>query len=345
MIASPFSASRFRWIFIISIFVIAFVQVKALLWLSVSWQLAVTDTLISCACLVVALFAIINSLRFYVPSANRNIYLIFWCAVLAGIWTAVSWFLIKVIITDETHVNLVKISLPVRFIIVFLLLGIMTIFSVLWNELQKEKEIEERKTEAENLARNAELFKLRQQLQPHFLFNSLNSINALITTRPEEAKEMVQKLSEFLRGTLKKDEQQWVKLEEELHYLQLYLEIEKVRFGHRLHTEITCEDDIKKLELPSMLLQPLVENAIKFGLYDTTEDVTIQIRAGQEQENLVIGIENPFDPETSPSGKGTGFGLNSVQRRLTLLFGRGDLLQTTTRENIFITSVKIPQRS
>ncbi len=89
-------------------------------------------------------------------------------------------------------------------------------------------------------AREAELYKLRQQLQPHLLFNSLNSISALITIQPAQARKMIQQLSDFLRGTLKKEENQWISLEDELQHLQLYLDIEKVRFGHRLNTAIKC---------------------------------------------------------------------------------------------------------
>jgi LytS/YehU family sensor histidine kinase len=93
-----------------------------------------------------------------------------------------------------------------------------------------------------------------------------------------------------------------------------------------------------------MLLQPIVENAIKFGLYDTTGDVVIDIRVTLEGNNLQIAVSNPFDLETAPSSRGTGFGLTSVQRRLYLLFARTDLLQTQTHENMFISTIKIPQR-
>ena len=187
------------------------------------------------------------------------------------------------------------------------------------------------------------MFKLRQQLQPHFLFNSLNSINALIGLKPQEARVMVQQLSDFLRGTLKKEENSWVSLEEELQHLQLYLEIEKVRFGHRLSTKIKDDGNCKKCLLPAMLLQPIVENAIKFGLYDTIEDITISIETKLEENNLIITVKNPFDLETNLPRQGTGFGLSSVQRRLYLLFARNDLLQTSTNENLFITTIKIPQ--
>jgi two-component system LytT family sensor kinase len=97
------------------------------------------------------------------------------------------------------------------------------------------------------------------------------------------------------------------------------------------------------MKLPPMLLQPIVENAIKFGLYDTIGDITIRIQARAKEHYLEIIVENPFDPETSQPKQGTGFGLNSVNRRLFLLFARNDLLQTSTQKNLFITTVKIPQ--
>jgi two-component system, LytTR family, sensor kinase len=186
-------------------------------------------------------------------------------------------------------------------------------------------------------------YKLRQQLQPHFLFNSLNSINALIGIRPEEARKMVQQLSDFLRGTIKKEETQWVTLHEELQYLQLYLDIEKVRFGNRLTTVIESDESTVQMKLPALLLQPIMENAIKFGLYDTTGETVIRLYTGIDENNLIIKVLNPFDPETSSPRQGTGFGLKSVQRRLYLLFARTDLLTTETKDNIFTTIVKVPQ--
>src|SRR5204863_4547310 len=108
-------------------------------------------------------------------------------------------------------------------------------------------------------------------------------------------------------------------------------------------TEIVTSKDCSSMKLPALLLQPIVENAIKFGLYDTTEEVTISIHASCENNQLTITVQNPFDSETARSNAGTGFGLSSVQRRLYLLFGRNDLLQTATEENIFTTTIRIPQ--
>jgi len=215
-------------------------------------------------------------------------------------------------------------------------------FSLLWYSQREQKEMDARKSEAEHLSKEAELYKLRQQLQPHFLFNSLNSISALTGSQPEKARHMIQQLSDFLRGTLKKDDQ-WSTLEEEIQYLRLYLDIEKVRFGHRLQTEIIFSDPVLALKLPALLLQPVVENAIKFGLYDTFGDVLIVLKAIQESNYLKITVHNPFDPETSQPLKGTGFGLSYVQRRLFLLFARHDLLKTEKEGNNFITTILIPQ--
>ena len=234
-------------------------------------------------------------------------------------------------------------SLPVRWAISFLVIGSMALLSVLWYTLEDQRENEKRRNEAEHLSKEAELYKLRQQLQPHFLFNSLNSINALIGLKPQEARTMIQQLSDFLRGTLKKEENAWVSLEEELQHLQLYLEIEKVRFGYRLVTNIVNDAEGRSCQLPSMLLQPIVENAIKFGLYDTIEAVTICINASVADNTLIITVQNPFDATTSIPRQGTGFGLSSVQRRLYLLFARNDLLETSNSENVFITTIKIPQ--
>jgi LytS/YehU family sensor histidine kinase len=214
----------------------------------------------------------------------------------------------------------------------------------LWYTLEEQKEQERRKNESEKIVRDAELYKLRQQLQPHFLFNSLNSISALVISQPAEARKMIQQLSDYLRSTLKKEEHMWVVLSEELQYLELYLDIEKVRFGHRLATEIRSEAAALSAQLAAMLLQPIVENAIKFGLYDTVDDITIGIDCAVENQMLVVTVKNPFDPEISQPGKGTGFGLRSVQRRLSLLFARNDLLVTSTAGNIFITQIKIPQQ-
>ena len=306
------------------------------------WYIALTDGLVNTILLAAACWLINNNLRYYQPGKGSYINLLIWCLALAGICTAGCRWIIPYLSISAVYINFLSNSLVIRFCTDFLAIGWMAMISMLWYSQLDHKETEKRKSEAEKLARDAELYNLRQQLQPHFLFNSLNSINALIGFKPDEARKMIHQLSDFLRGTLKKDDQILVPLSDELQHLNLYLDIEKVRFGHRLETEISCDKHCGEALLPSMLLQPLVENAIKFGLYDTTEKVTVSIRGEIDGNNLVVMVQNPYDPQTSRP-KGTGFGLRGVQRRLYLLFARNDLMETHQNDNIFTTIIKIPQ--
>ena len=234
-------------------------------------------------------------------------------------------------------------ALIIRGLYAWLMIILVSALTGIWFFMVEHQEADNRSASAEKLAREAELSRLRQQLQPHFLFNSLNSISALAGSRPEEARKMIQQLSDFFRSTLKKDDQQLVELAEEMENLALYLEIEKVRFGHRLKTDIRCSEEARRMKIPPLLLQPVVENAIKFGLYDTLGETAISLNAGTEKNNLVIAVENPYDPTSPPPRRGTGFGLSSIQRRLYLLYARNDLLATSHKGNTFTTTIKIPQ--
>lgn len=343
MLNSPFKDSRFRFVFAASWVLWTGLQVKVLHWYQFSLSAAFMDSIVSNILLAGACILTTNLLSYYLPSKERYSYILALVSVLAVVWLLVSRLLLILFIGHKDYDSFFNQSLPIRLAIAFLVIGSMALLCVLWYTLQDQQENEKRRSEAERLTKEAELFKLRQQLQPHFLFNSLNSINALIGSKPQEARTMIQQLSDFLRGTLKKEDNAWVSLEEELQHLQLYLEIEKVRFGHRLSTEVVNDAEGRGCQLPSMLLQPIVENAIKFGLYDTLEPITIAIKAIMTDRTLIITVQNPFDSSTSLPRQGTGFGLTSVQRRLYLLFARNDLLETNANENIFTTVVKIPQ--
>jgi two-component system LytT family sensor kinase len=298
-----------------------------------------SNILLAGCCLLVA-----NHMKYYLPQAERYWYILLMSLVLSLLWLLAIKTVLKLLFKqDESYLLLLTNSSAVRFVICFLMIGCMAVICMLWYTLQEQQEAARRKEEAEKMTKDAELTKLRQQLQPHFLFNSLNSISALAGSQPEKARHMVQQLSDFLRGTLTRDEKQWVTMAEELRHLELYLDIEKVRFGQRLQTNTLVSEEAKKMQIPSLLLQPVVENAIKFGLYDTTDDVMIRIEAEASQNQLRISISNPFDETTAISTQGTGFGLASINRRLFLLYARHDLLQTSTSGNIFITTLIIPQ--
>lgn len=300
---------------------------------------AICNLLLAASCLLIT-----NNMKYYLPQKERYWYVLIMSLVLSGIWVFITNALLKFIFKNNNEYEyFLSNSFAIRYVIGFLMVGCMAMISLLWYTLQEQQEANKRKDEAERMTKDAELLKLRQQLQPHFLFNSLNSISALAGTQPEKARHMIHQLSAFLRGTLKRDEHQMVSLEEEMSNLQLYLDIEKVRFGQRLQTQVEMDEIAKDLKVPSLLLQPIVENAIKFGLYDTTGDVLITLKAEKRSGQLWIEITNPYDEETAIAAQGTGFGLASINRRLFLLFARQDLLQTTKENAVFTTTLQIPQ--
>ena len=307
---------------------------------------AIADAIISNLWLEAACLLVINNMRYYLPKREK-----YWYVLVVSIGLSLLWLLLvrvslwAIFKSDLIYMQSLAQSSYIRFAIAFLMIGCCTVLSLLWYSQRDQQADAQRKHDMERLAREAELNKLRQQLQPHFLFNSLNSISALTGSQPEKARHMIQQLSDFLRGTLKKEQQQWTTFEEELQYLQLYLDIEKVRFGYRLQTIVETDEGALQMRLPSMLLQPLVENAIKFGLYDTIGEVTIFIAARKTNDLLEVCVKNPFDELTAAPLKGTGFGLSSIRRRLFLLFARNDLLQIKKEAQQFITIISIPQQN
>jgi sensor histidine kinase YesM len=317
-------------------------QALVLYWFGLSWQASICDSLISNGLLLMFCILMLNSLRYYSPGISQYMNILGICLVFTLFWFLLTkWLLGLTLGSYENYEFFLRRSLTIRFSLALLVLGIICMIGITWFNWQELQANEERKTDAEKLAKDAELFKLRQQLQPHFLFNSLNSINALIGNNPEQARKMVQQLSDFLRGSIRKEENQFISFTEELEYLKLYLEIEKVRFGYRLKTEIDVVEESLNWKMPALLLQTLMENAIKFGLYGTTGEVLISLRARVADNHLVVAIVNPFDPDMQ-SPKGTGFGLKSVRRRLYLLFGRNDLLEINQTNNAFEVIFRIP---
>jgi LytS/YehU family sensor histidine kinase len=182
---------------------------------------------------------------------------------------------------------------------------------------------------------------LRSQINPHFLFNSLNSVSSLTITNPDKAREMVIKLSEFMRYALSRKDDLPVTLQSELDNLRLYLDIEKVRFGKRLVIKENIDPACMGATLPVMILQPLYENAIKHGVYETTREVTINTNVLCTGDFVEILISNNFDPEAKPV-KGTGTGLTNVIRRLELMYGNKAVLKTEKLSDSFSVKIYLP---
>jgi len=179
-------------------------------------------------------------------------------------------------------------------------------------------EAERRSLEFEVGAREAELRALRAQLNPHFLFNSLNSINALIGSDNEGARRMCELLGDFLRRTLALGEQELVPLCDELELIERYLGIEQVRFGERLKVERSVDREAERCLVPPLLLQPLVENAIKHGIADCVEGGTLRLTVQRADGLLRLTVDNPVD-DHALTHAGEGLGLQNVRRRLAAL--------------------------
>lgn len=323
----------------------AVVQVLLMLQYKIPLRESVVDAVATGTILSLIGFDILMMAKYFKPSAKNAFYGVVASVVLAALGcTVLSWGL-KQLPLDEGYLSNLQSTMPIRFVFIWLMTLIWGAQGKVWWFIKEQSQSELRNKETERLMREAELSNLRQQLQPHFLFNSLNSISALTIAQPEQARKMIEQLSDFLRGCVKKESDQLIPLRDELHHLQLYLDIEKVRFGHRLVTKVNADKSLQGLKIPALLLQPVLENAIKFGLYDTTGQVVISLDARLEQNDLMIEIKNPFDPETAPPKSGTGFGLSSVQRRLALLFYRNDLLSTSQVESTFTTLIRVPQLS
>ncbi len=173
---------------------------------------------------------------------------------------------------------------------------------------------------AEVLARDAELRALKAQVNPHFLFNCLNSISALTAMDPAKARDMCIRLSDFLRISLRLGERASITFGEEWELARTYLDVEQVRFGARLAVTENIDDACAGCEVPPLLVQPLVENAIKHGIATLIEGGEIAIAASRVGGGMRFAIENPFDPE-SPRLKKSGIGLRNVRDRLKARYG------------------------
>jgi two-component system LytT family sensor kinase len=219
--------------------------------------------------------------------------------------------------------------------------GLIILTYYLFESLSNLSEKNAKEAKLESLVKETELKMLRSQINPHFLFNSLNSVSSLTITDPEKARDMVVKLSEFMRYALSRKDEQPVTLQNELENLRLYLDIEQVRFGDKLSTEEFIEGNCLDFKIPVMLLQPLYENAVKHGVYESTESVKIMTRAKIIDGFLELIISNNYD--ITPSlRRGTGTGLLNVTRRLELFYGNKATIKTTKENGIYTVTLYLP---
>ena len=191
------------------------------------------------------------------------------------------------------------------------------------------------------LARDAELRALRAQINPHFLFNSLNSISALTSVDGARAREMCLLLADFLRLTLGMGEKTVISFSEELDLLEKFMAIEKVRFGERLRMEEKIAEEAKRCLIPALLLQPLLENAVSHGIASMENGGLIRLEAAVHDGRLAILVENDRDEE-APSRKRNGVGLRNVRSRLEARHGTEATFRAEADEDKFRVTMSLP---
>ena len=193
-----------------------------------------------------------------------------------------------------------------------------------------------------SLVKEAELHALKSQINPHFLFNSLNSISSLTMTDPEKAQEMVINLSSLMRYSLRHEQIDKVPLSEELKNNMLYLHIEKVRFGEKLNPVFEINENCMQAQIPNMILQLLYETAIKYGVYEATETVDVITAGRMVNDVLEITITNSYDCVTLPK-RGEGIGLRNIRDRLQIIYGNSMLMKVEDDKKKFKVTLAIPQ--
>jgi LytS/YehU family sensor histidine kinase len=197
---------------------------------------------------------------------------------------------------------------------------------------------------AETLAREAQLKALKAQINPHFLFNSLNSISALTSIDPARARDMCIGLADFLRASLRLGERDTVPFGEELALTNMYLGVEQARFGNRLRLVRDIDPACDACEVPALLIQPLVENAVKHGIAMMAEGGEIIISGHRERDLLRFCVSNPFDPE-APTQARNGIGLRNVRARLEARYGNAAKMQIEATESNYQVTLTFPAKT
>jgi hypothetical protein len=302
---------------------------------SLEWRFSILDSLISNAIYGGMALSFWYPCR-YISLEQRNRFTILFNHLSTGAIASLVWLgiiyiaMVKAAAAGEVYQQFFNKSLPWRFFIgiLFYLVMVAVYYLFIYYHNLQDKEIQE--AELKTLVKEAELKSLKFQINPHFIFNSLNSINSLILT-----------LSEFLRTTLSSNDAATKIFSEELKTARLYLDIEKIRFGDKIHYSENIEKECLETAVPNMLLQPLLENAIKHGVYESIKAVQIQLTCYREGDYLRIIIENDFDPETISPG-GEGIGLKNIRNRLEMIYNQTNLLQIERGSDVFRVKIFIP---
>ncbi|HYM33779.1 MAG TPA: histidine kinase [Steroidobacteraceae bacterium] len=259
-----------------------------------------------------------------------------------AVWLAVGFVWAEYLLPDDASMS----NLPIRLAPLMVFAGIIGLtIAVLGHYLvaafEHSRQAERRALESQVHAREAELKSLRAQLDPHFLFNSLNSVAALIGSDVASARRMCYLMSSFFRKSVSLGREESIALSAEVDLVETFLSIEAVRFGERLRTHFEVAEDVRNLSVPPLVLQPLVENAVHHGIAHLLEGGDIKISAQRRDNILQLSVENPCDPDR-PASRGAGVGLNNVRARIDTLYGNRGSVEVAAQGSMFRVTVLMP---
>jgi two-component system sensor histidine kinase AlgZ len=265
-------------------------------------------------------------------------------AVSAGIWIGLgglwTWALDSSGYLEGIELRYIS-QLPILFLSGVLLFLLAVALNYLLITLEASQVAERKTLVLQVLAREAELRALRAQIDPHFLFNSLNSINALVTVDPAAARRMCVLLADFLRGSLKLGSEDHIPLSEEIRLAECYLDIERVRLGSRLRVDREIGRDCESCMVPPLIMQPIIENAVKHGVAPMLDGGTVHVRAERNGAGVKIVVENPYEADV-PSKTGAGLGLKNVRLRLANVYDGDARLDVDDKEGRFRVELQLP---
>lgn len=261
--------------------------------------------------------------------------------ILSLAWVYSSQFITRLLLADTSYIVYQENHLTTRIFIGVFFYVLMAAFFYLYLLYHKNREKTDRENELKQEVREAVLRALKSQINPHFLFNSLNSIASLTLSNPEKAHEMVIALSDFMRYSLRKEQNELVFLSEEINHIRQYLQIEKIRFGDKMTYSFDTEPECLECQIPTLLLQPLFENAVKYGVYEASEPIEIELTARMEGNHTVLTLTNNYDPDAA-TVKGEGIGLKNVGERLRLVYNSSNLINIADRDGKFTITIFLP---
>lgn len=327
---------------IILLLALSLLPIVYLNFLHFSVKSMVVDVLVQFGTLLIFLFIITVIQRYFHTNKVFGLPNVSSTVLFSGVSVVLIYGITRSLSTETAYSLFVYHTILVRGILI--LLSFFLITAVLWIDQERAHvaRIQSFAIDKERESIKIELNSLQQKFKPHFLFNSLNSISALTVVDPKKAREMIQLLSDFMRRAVQEDDQELIPLSEEIDHLKRYIAIEQIRFGDRLVVSLNIAEGIEHQQVPALILQPIIENAIKYGLYGSLDQVEITISIQLINEKIDVLVSNPFDEDAQRASAGTGYGLNSIRKKIFLIYGQQQQLETTASNGQFTTHLTIP---